>query len=79
MARKKVEKRIPSALEMYFACELLSKDLVYIDIAGVFQIIEGCIMNKLVDKRLVMSLRKYWLKMITAGLTEEEIDELVNK
>jgi len=79
MARKKVEERIPSMLDLWLACDMLNKTYHYISLQDLYVIIGGYVMNNRIDSRLILKLRKAWLKVITLGLTEEERNELVNK
>jgi len=78
MARKKVEKRVPSTLEMYLACERLMLIPDFKECQALYNIIGGNILSEPIDVHLLMDLRRSWLKVITMGLTEEERNELVN-
>jgi len=79
MARKKVEKKIPSTLEMYLACERLMLIPDFKECKVLYTIIGGNVLSEPIDVRILMDLRRSWLKVITMGLTEEERNELVNK
>jgi len=79
MARKKVVKRIPTHFENWLACNRLGVVFSGNEAKELYTIIDGFVLDKPIDTQLLMNLRKYWYKVLTMGLTKEQIDELVNK
>jgi len=79
MARKKIVVIVPSSFDLWLACEMLDKSTLYMSQIELYAIIGGYVMNKVIDRRMLLKLRKAWFQIITLGLTEEEQNELVNK
>ena len=78
MARRQIVKTIPTSLEMYLACNYLALFPGCKESPGIYKVIGGFVMNKPVDQRLMIQLRKRWYCILRIGLTKEQINELVN-
>lgn len=79
MAKKQIEMKIPSRLDLWLSCELLVQPAYRDRDLDLYVIIGGHIMNREVNQDFMLQLRKTWFKLIIRGLTEEERNELVNK
>ena len=78
MAKIRNETRVPTSFEMYLACELLLLNLSHINRLHLSLIIEAHCLNKPISPQFTEELRKHWFYIITLGLTNEQINELVN-
>jgi len=79
MARKKVVLRVPTRFEYWLACQKLTIHPELKEAFRLYDVIGAYINLNPIPERLLLDLRRYWLNLLTMGLTEEEIDELVNK
>lgn len=78
MARKSYTKTVPTNFDNYLACETLILAVGKGDLRDLYTIIGGYVLNKPIDPRLTLNLRKRWLKLLKLGLTESQVDELLN-